>query len=88
MTLVKVDGAKPMTLVSWKIKTGGIDQAIDMLLVLSSPTNQLEKCIALNDVEGVTNQLDAGWWLLEDQTPGMAELCGEAKRLKDKFLSI
>ncbi|KDO36409.1 hypothetical protein CISIN_1g034727mg [Citrus sinensis] len=27
-------------------------------------------------------------WLMEDQTPGMAELCGEAKRLKDKFLSI
>ncbi|KAK9177540.1 hypothetical protein WN944_029563 [Citrus x changshan-huyou] len=32
--------------------------------------------------------LDAGCWLMEDQTPGMAELCGEAKRLKDKFLSI
>ncbi|KAK9177924.1 hypothetical protein WN943_027114 [Citrus x changshan-huyou] len=66
VTLVKVDGAKPMTLVSWKIKTSGIDQGIDMLPVLSSPTNQLEKFTALNDVEGVTNQLDAGCWLLED----------------------
>ncbi|GAY54752.1 hypothetical protein CUMW_159120 [Citrus unshiu] len=41
VTLVKVDGAKPMTLVSWKIKTGGIDQGIDMLLVIGRPNTRL-----------------------------------------------
>ena len=56
MTFVKADDPKPMTLVSWKVKAGGIDQGIDML-VLSSPTNQLEKFAALKDVNGVKNLL-------------------------------
>ncbi|KDO60416.1 hypothetical protein CISIN_1g042029mg [Citrus sinensis] len=40
LTLAKADGAKPMTLVSGKIRTNGIDQGIDMLLVPSSLTSQ------------------------------------------------
>ena len=56
VTFVKVDGPEPMTLVSWKVKASGIDQGIDML-VLSSPTNQLEKFTALKDVNGVKNLL-------------------------------
>lgn len=39
-TLVKADDAKPMKLVSGKIKTNGIDQGIDTLLVPSSLTSQ------------------------------------------------
>ena len=45
MTFVKANGPKPMTLVSWKVKAGGIDQGIDMLLVHLSPINQLEKFV-------------------------------------------
>ncbi|KAK9206491.1 hypothetical protein WN943_016767 [Citrus x changshan-huyou] len=40
LTLAKADGAKPMTLVSGKTRTNGIDQGIDMLLVPSSLTSQ------------------------------------------------
>ena len=57
VTFVKADDPKPMTLVSWKVKAGGIDQGIDILLVPSSPTNQLEKFAALKDVNGVKNLL-------------------------------
>ncbi|KAH9671318.1 MoCF biosynth domain-containing protein [Citrus sinensis] len=57
VTFVKADDPKPMTLVSWKVKAGGIDQGIDILLVPSSPRNQLEKFAALKDVNGVKNLL-------------------------------
>lgn len=47
LTLAKADGAKPMTLVSGKIRTNGIDQGIDMLLHGSFISNQsIEKFAA------------------------------------------
>ncbi|KAH9671324.1 MoCF biosynth domain-containing protein [Citrus sinensis] len=57
VTFVKADDPKPMTLVSWKVKAGGIDQGIDILLVPSSPRNQLEKFAALKDVNAAAPYL-------------------------------